>query len=696
MKLYYTGLLTAVIIFAAGYSTNAQVQNWMGIIKETKVAVKYYSPAKSETFTAIEGKGIKENELGFTKEFSDGNLDIKLTFKKLDSQIELSGEALSIKKEDLCFTLKIIFPLGDKIKDVYWGYDLDSTEHVGADNKLYSNFIDVGMVVPPDGAFNSEENPGSNYDKKLGAGQMSFFPLAAVSADKVGFGWGVDMGIPIVFRLAYEPASGMTSEFDLAISNETKKFPGRTFFKLFLFEFNYEWNLRAALNKYYQTQPEYFKKRVNNEGIWLPFTPLCSIKDYKDFGFAFHETSWPSKDGGLNNEPTITADKTGGVYSLEYTEPWDLQVPIEDINMKYKDLVTDKTIFKGHTEMLQTSAALDENNLWIARKLKTPWFKTGWAVSVTTDANPNILGSSRYEEVRKEEIDPSVKLNADGVYFDSMEWNWHNDLNYNQKHFAFADYPLTFSASLKTPKPAIWNYASEYTMMNTIANEMHLKSKLTMGNGFGWMPFAPGILDLFGSEISLYMNSDSTQKSLQYIRAISNQKPIVFLLNEGLDDQVFKTPPYDGYRQYFEKMLFYGFFPSFFSTNSSSDPYWEDPIRYNTGRPFFKKYIPLIKEISGAGWQPVTFAKLSNSELKVERFGKSKSNEIYFTVINLNTKGTNTTITIDTKNLNIKEISGIKELIEDKELTYKKVEGAIEISISINGKSTRLIKISKA
>jgi hypothetical protein len=695
MKLYYTGLLTAIIIIAAVYSTNAQVQNWMGIIKETKVAVKYYSPAKSESFTVIEGKDTKENELGFTKEFSDGNLDVKLTFKKLDSQIELSGEALSIKKEDLCFTLKIIFPLGDKSKDVYWGYDLDSTEHVGDNNKLYSNYIDVGMVVPPDGAFNSEENPGSNYDKKLGAGQMSFFPLAAVSADKTGFGWGVDMGIPVVFRLAYEPALGMTSEFDLAISNETKKFPGRTFFKLFLFEYNYEWNLRAALNKYYQTQPEYFKKRVNNEGIWLPFTPLCSIKNYKDFGFAFHETSWPSKDAGLNNVPTITADKEGGVYSLEYTEPWDLQVPIEDVNMKYKDMVNDKTIFKGHTEMLQTSAALDENNLWIARKLKTPWFKTGWAVSVTTDANPNITGSSRYEEVRKEEIDPSVKLNADGVYFDSMEWNWHNDLNYNQKHFVFADYPLTFSASLKTPKPAIWNYASEYTMMNTIANEMHLKSKLTMGNGFGWMPFAPAILDLFGSEISLYMNPDSTQKSLQYIRAISNQKPIVFLLNEGLDDQVFKTPPYDGYRQYFEKMLFYGFFPSFFSTNSSSDPYWEDSTRYNTGRPFFKKYIPLIKEIAGAGWQPVTFAKLSNSELKIERFGKSKNNEIYFTVINQNLKETNITITIDTKNLNIKEISGVKELIEDRELTYKKVEGAIEISISINGKSTRLIKISK-
>ena len=94
----------------------------------------------------------------------------------------------------------------------------------------------------------------------------------------------------------------MISEFDLAISKETKKFPGRTFFKLFLFEYKHDWNMRAALEKYYKIQPEYFKKRVTNEGIWLPFTSLHTIKDYKDFGFAFHETSWPSKDHGLNNE----------------------------------------------------------------------------------------------------------------------------------------------------------------------------------------------------------------------------------------------------------------------------------------------------------------------------------------------------------------------------------------------------------
>ena len=198
IKLYCISLLTIIIVFTTGYSANAQVDNWLQIIKQTKVAIKYFAPAKSGSFILIESKDTRENKLGLIKEFSDGITDVKLTFTKFDSHFELSGEASSIKKEDLCFTLKIIFPLENMAKNVIWGYDLDSTEAAASDKKLYSNYIDVSTVFPPDGAFNTEENANSSYNDKLGIGQMSFYPLAAVSTGNAGFGWGVDMGIPLV------------------------------------------------------------------------------------------------------------------------------------------------------------------------------------------------------------------------------------------------------------------------------------------------------------------------------------------------------------------------------------------------------------------------------------------------------------------------------------------------------------------
>ena len=122
------------------------------------------------------------------------------------------------------------------------------------------------------------------------------------------------------------------------------------------------------------------------------------------------------------------------------------------------------------------------------------------------------------------------------------------------------------------------------------------------------------------------------QRALDFKRAISFQKPIVFLLNEGLNDKAFTEAPYKGYEIYFEKMLAYGFFPSFFSVDASNDPYWQDKKKIENGRPFFKKYIPIIKQIAAAGWQPVTYASVNSDALRIERFGKSGN--LFFTIRN--------------------------------------------------------------
>ena len=138
-------------------------------------------------------------------------------------------------------------------------------------------------------------------------------------------------------------------------------------------------------------------------------------------------------------------------------------------------------------------------------------------------------------------------------------------------------------------------------MLKKVSDQMHEQGKYVMGNGYGWIPFEAGALDLFGSELNWHSKTETGSARLQFYRALSYQKPVVFLLNEGMDDSVFTQPPYEGYAEYFEKMLFYGFFPSFFSVNSSNNVYWAYSVKYNQGRPYFKKYIPLIKEISLAG-----------------------------------------------------------------------------------------------
>ncbi len=68
--------------------------------------------------------------------------------------------------------------------------------------------------------------------------------------------------------------------------------------------------------------------------------------------------------------------------------------------------------------------------------------------------------------------------------------------------------------------------------------------------------------------------------------------------------------------------LFYGMFPGFFSADAATNPYWQDAKWYNRDRPLFKEYIPAIRAVAEAGWQPVTLARSDNANVWVERFGK--------------------------------------------------------------------------
>ncbi len=596
---------------------------------------------------------------------------------------EINGELEYLSEGSSCITLRIIFPLkGDKWQ---WHSGLEKSNLMSLDS-VYDDTVQISTMLPPDGAFNGQTLADGGYGDPVGQGTMSFYPLCAVSIDNKGEGLGIDMTLPLVYRLSAEINKGLIAEFDLATSPLTEKFPNRAFFKLSHFNFNVNWGMRAALKQYYAIYPESFKKRVVAEGIWLPFTALRSIPNWEDFGFAYHETAWNNSDE-MNGKslPNILSDKGTGVLSFQYTEPWDIQLPILTKDIPYETLISDKMIPIEHQLYLKNSATEDKNGLWQTRRLETPWFTSGWAVSITTNCDPDIEGYNRYQYVKQDEITPAIKMNVDGIYFDSMEWNWHHDLNYRENHFKYTDYPLTFSKNVN--RPSIWNFTSEFEFMKKIADEMHSQGKLVMGNGHGWNPFAAANLDLFGAELSWYSTGDHNADALDFKRAISFQKPIVFLLNEGLNDKAFTDFPFKGYEIYFEKLMAYGFFPSFFSVDASNDPYWKDAEKIENGRSFFKKYIPIIKQIAGAGWEPVTEAVCNVESLRIERFGEF--GELFFTVRNNGNKDVQCIVSLNLEELKIFEKFSAQEMVSGQTI---KVENN-KMYLTIPANRTQVIQI---
>jgi len=166
---------------------------------------------------------------------------------------ELNGEIEYLVKGTSCVTLRISVPLsGQKWK---WFHGLDKSKDMKTGN-MYYDTIPVHTTIPPDGAFNGKTLADGGYGDPVGRGTMSFYPLSAVNVDNEGMGMGIDLSIPLVYRLGAEINKGLIAEFDVATSPMTEKFPNRAFFKLCTFSFDAKWGMRSALEEYYSIFPK--------------------------------------------------------------------------------------------------------------------------------------------------------------------------------------------------------------------------------------------------------------------------------------------------------------------------------------------------------------------------------------------------------------------------------------------------------
>jgi hypothetical protein len=112
-------------------------------------------------------------------------------------------------------------------------------------------------------------------------------------------------------------------------------------------------------------------------------------------------------------------------------------------------------------------------------------------------------------------------------------------------------------------------------------------------------------------------------------RSMAGAKPYLLLMNTE-----FKNFSTNLVEKYFQRSLFYGFYPSMFSHNASENVYWQNPDWYNRDRYLFKKYIPIIKRMAESGWQPITRARCKNDKVLLEQFGDPKNGSFYITAFN--------------------------------------------------------------
>lgn len=456
-----------------------------------------------------------------------------------------------------------------------------------------------------------------------GAGGLNRWPFGAVSVGGRGFALGIDTAHPAYFRTAVHPRTRLLFiAFDLGLAPEKRT-------AAFAFRrFTFTGGFRGALTAYAAREPDAFKTRVLEQGIWMPFRAIKSVENWQDFGFKFKE----------GNDETAW-DDAHGIFTFRYTEPttWWLSMDkahgtnrftMADCLAKVESLAA-----KGdpRARAWRGSVMRDEDGARVGRVMDTPWCRGAiWLLSPL----PDIAGVCEYK-VKNTEADfakfyaKPFPVGQDGEYIDSAEGYLTPTLDFNRAVFAASDTPLVFSSD-EDHRPALFKGLSMYEYVRRTAARVWPRGRFVMANGVpGRWPWLPAYVDVGGTETK-WIDEEGrwrpeSHRSLLYKRALSMGKPYCYLQNVD-----FEKFAYADMENFMRHCVAYGLFPGCFSHNASEGHYFTRPEVYNRDRPLFKKYVPLCKMLSEAGWRPVnTLVASTDARVFVEQFGAR-----YVTVFN--------------------------------------------------------------
>jgi hypothetical protein len=231
-----------------------------------------------------------------------------------------------------------------------------------------------------------------------------------------------------------------------------------------------------------------------------------------------------------------------------------------------------------------------------------------------------------------------------------------------------------------------------WTFERDIAAQMHARGKLMFANGALWqLAFPAPLLDVLGTEVNWLPQGQYRPDSdavMNFRRALCRQKPYCLLMNT---DYAKFTP--DVVEHYFQRCLFYGVWPGFFDQEAASkDPYWISTRKwYDRDRPLFKKYIPLLRRVTAAGWQPLTHATCDNPKILVERFGPEPAGTVFLTLLNDSTEPQNGTLTVDLRALRLKEACSAGALVSGNALT----RSSRGWQVSLRPQQAELLRLSR-
>ena len=247
-------------------------------------------------------------------------------------------------------------------------------------------------------------------------------------------------------------------------------------------------------------------------------------------------------------------------------------------------------------------------------------------------------------------FDKSVAEGYDiaGLYVDGMvAFNSEfTHINYRDTALHAASHPPVYD---QAGRIAVLSAQDLLAFMDVLAKTLHSRGQFLMGNGQycqGAPHFQfPSVFDIAGTEIDWQSGGTPGAEhgfepppamDLLFARAMSGAKPYLHLLTTNLATW---TKEYTN--QYFQICMVYGIWPAF--ETRTGPAYFSTPVLYERDRPIFKQFIPVLRRINYAGWQPTPYANASDAgaaavavneapRFSLERFGSVAEGDVFWTL----------------------------------------------------------------
>jgi len=537
--------------------------------------------------------------------------------------------------------------------------------------------------------------------------ESSVYPVAAMCGGNFGLALAIPPTAPTMFKLVGSK-SGITLRLYLGLSPDTRKFPNAAKFSFLIYPCDGRWGFRDAIRLYYKMFSEYYTHHGKGDGLWLFQSEGSLPTNASDF--RYDETVMNDALSGI-----IERDHKAGILTFPYMIVG--QREIKHLPAKPGSYEEAMSIYEKWTPADAQGAPATKENVasGLDRYLKdevdssgiekangnyqivlrnTDW--GGESITFVVNPNPDLFAGTVKKTTGGEALamihrclDANPKV--DGIYIDSLGRAWCGNLNFRRDHFPYARYPLTFDSEGNV---ALHNQVSHYEFMERLRRELHAEKRLLFANGvynyslisrltpeYGDVRetgrfFLAAILDIAGSEAG----ASPTQDRWEFFRTAMGPKPYL-TLNYYWDD-VAKV------EDYLNHALCYGVFAT--NTHGFKERYWNNPEGHGRDKALYEWFLPLVRTLSNAGWQPVTYAKSRTKGVLLERYGKK--GRFYFTVFNPGPEQ-ECVVDIQIKSLGLKKDAKVEQISGTGLVGTERGESHITVRTKLGANRTAVIRI---